>query len=172
MVRPRQHSASQCIRDWKRKYEVIKNEKWLKARGLWSHQRAYCGNNGRWNNVMPHYLGGMDSLCVKGCGAFHFAGESLARKCCDNGAGPFDGLAPLPNEFMNFLSNAEFRGSIRSYNNTFAMATLGVTAGSNILRSNDYPYYVKLAGGLYHSLPPLIESMPAFIIPSPIQIFA
>lgn len=56
------------------------------------------------------------------------------------------GLAPLPNFLLNLLSNQGFCGCVQSYNNTFAMATLGVTTGSNIVRASDYPYYVKLAG--------------------------
>jgi hypothetical protein len=77
----------------------------------------------KWKATAPFYLGEMNFPCVLGCGAIHFYKESLARKCCDDGHGPFEGLAPLPNFLLNLLSNQGFRGCVRSYNNTFAMAT-------------------------------------------------
>ena len=36
------------------------------------------------------------------------------------------------------------------------MSTLGAVFSSNIIHATDHPYYVKVAGGLYHSLPPLL----------------
>jgi hypothetical protein len=134
----------------------MKGDEWKRVRGLWSYGAAIRMQGDKWKATAPFYLGEMNFPCVLGCGAIHFYKESLARKCCDDGHGQFEGLAPLPNFLLNLLSNQGFHGCVRSYNNTFAMATLGVTTGSNIVCASDYPYYVKLVGSIYHSLPPLL----------------
>lgn len=151
-------SFTDWIRHWKGRYGAEARRRFDQVCSLVTYHAA-CGGI---ENEEPELLslGNMDVECVRGCGALHFAGESLVSKCCDcNGHGPFEALAPLPRHLLELLHNADFRRNIRTYNNTFCMSTLGATFGSKIDRATTgFPYYFRICGGIYHSIPPLFAN--------------
>jgi hypothetical protein len=43
-----QNPVSQCLRDWKRRYAVMKGDEWKKVRGLWSYGVAIRLQGDKW----------------------------------------------------------------------------------------------------------------------------
>jgi hypothetical protein len=70
-----QNPVSQCLRDWKRRYAVMKGDEWKKVRGLWSYGVAIRMQGDKWKATAPFFLGEMNFPCVLGCGAIHFYKE-------------------------------------------------------------------------------------------------
>lgn len=110
------------------------------------------------NQVPPNNIGKMNVPCRRGCGALHFRDESTASICCDkDGMGSHRFLKPIPKFMETLLQDAEFRRGIRHYNNTFQIATIGSTLGPKSFQVHaSFPYYIKVHGSIYHSLPPMV----------------
>ena len=110
------------------------------------------------------HLGPMNIPCERGCGAVFFKDEvnGMKNTCCNStGNGSFETLQELPDFMKEFLDDPEFRDKIRNYNCAFQIAHLGSTLepvtkrDKAIFVHNGYPFYIRIHGQLYHSIPPV-----------------
>ncbi|XP_060185029.1 uncharacterized protein LOC132614577 isoform X1 [Lycium barbarum] len=95
------------------------------------------------------------------CGAKKFEYEPLAF-CCSNGSIHLISYQ-MPQELRNlYLGNTEeskqFRTYIRTYNNTFAFTSLGVTYDKNLAKRSNGVYTFKVQGQMYHFINDLVPT--------------
>ena len=153
------------------------NQNWCKARKDPLYKRALAKDNRVYDAELDGYcyLGSMDVKCKRGCGAVHFPNERTRHQCCDKtGHGSFDYLSPLDPIWKELLEDKKFRNHIRQYNCVFQIATLVSSWDRNpdakirdgILTHATFPYYIRVHGQLFHSIPPAIaktNKRPCFI---------
>lgn len=109
------------------------------------------------NSIRRDDIGAMDSIC-RYCDALHFSEESNSKKtfttCCYNGKIKLPIEQPYPSFLEELLTDdahpnhANFIKHIRSYNNAFAMCSLGASRIDLLTRFG--PPVVKIQGQVYH----------------------
>ena len=130
---------------------------------------CYNPSNHEYNNsTLNSSIGVMNVLCPKGCGAKHFPNEKTLRMCCGPGGhGSYEHMHPLPDFITNYLLDKEFRKSIRHYNATLQISTIGSSLGSSGFEvRSDFPFCIRVHGSIYHSIPPVVpgtKSNPRFV---------
>jgi hypothetical protein len=88
----------------------------------------------------------------------HFPGESTRNICCnENWHGNFEELHETPEFLRELLTHHDFRNSIRYYNSSLQISTIGSTLGKKAFNvQTDFPFCIRVHGNTYHSIPPVI----------------
>lgn len=137
------------------------------------HAHFVDNNDDYLNNILEHYLGPMNVLCVH-CEAKHFKSEKVSNKgnsfndCCSHGKVVFEPLPDPPEILKKFfdgthpLSN-QFYNKIRQYNNSFS------SFNANLVKFNNRrqgPFCFKIQWQIYYqintSLYPANDELPSF----------
>jgi len=143
------------------------DENWKKAVKDPLYKRALVKDNRVFDAELDGYkhLGRMDVKCERGCGAVHFPNETTRYICCDGkGHGSFEYLEELDPYWKQLIENEKFRTNIRHLNCIFQIATLQSSWNADkdhkvkdgLVVHAKFPYYIRVHGQLFHSLPPAI----------------
>ena len=119
------------------------------------------------------HMGRCDQVC-RHCSAMFWYDERTAlpqrnrveyHKCCNNGKVKLDSQNEYPQYIKDLFTNRHFQENIRSYNQMFAMTSLGAEIDKSI-HMGAGPYVFKISGQLYHrigSLLPEPNTRPQFL---------
>ena len=133
---------------------IFKQRKRQKAIEQHTYRIAWQKQEGSVMHVDRQNIGSMNHECEWGCGAVHFSEEKTRFICCRKGE-CIEALSPPPPFMQELLQNAKFRNGIRHYNCTFRMTTLGSTL-HDIQTAERYPFFIRVHGMVYHSVPPAV----------------